>query len=248
VPLSLSSESNTVFQGISGISSLSTGNLVNIDFAIQSDGSLLATRVEVDDPSAPGEFVGPWLAYTAMPDVFIIKPATCYHLPDVPGCDSVIHFTNATSFGVSGQVNNLQNLPFTPNFSSSPIFLGGTFSTYPTGDRDPQGVPYAATVTLEPQTIDGTVTAMSTVNGFSVYTVALASYDLIPTLQDYLVPQSPSQLNPPSSVVVYADSNTQLLNSGAIAQGSLLRFRGLIFDDNGTARMDCQEILDGVTE
>jgi Domain of unknown function (DUF5666) len=248
VPLSLNSNSNTVFQGISGVSSLSTGELVNVDFAIQSDGSLLATRVEVDDPSASGEFVGPWLAYTGNADVFIIEPVTCYHLPDNAACDSVIRFTNTTTFGISGQVNNLQNLPFTPSFSSSPVMLGANFSTYPTGARDSQGEPYSANVIVRPQTINGTVTSMSTTNGFSVYTVALAPYDLIPTLQDYLVLPSPSQLSPPSSVVVYADSNTQLLNSGPIAQGSLLRFRGLIFDDNGTARMDCLEILDGVTE
>jgi hypothetical protein len=30
--------------------------------------------------------------------------------------------------------------------------------------------------------------------------------------------------------------------------GSLLRFKGLIFDDNGTLRMDAAEIYDGVTE
>jgi hypothetical protein len=248
VPLTLNSNSGTAFQGVPGVSSLSTSELVNVDFAIQSDASLLATRVEVDDPSAPGEFVGPWLAYTANADVFVIEPVTCYHLPDNAACDSVIHFTNATSFGVSGQVNNLQNLPFTPSFSGSPVFPGATLSTYPSGDRDLQGVPYAANVIVRPQTINGTVTSMSTTNGFSVYTVALEPYDLIPTLQDYLVLPSPSRLNAPSTVTVYADSNTQILASGPVTQGSLFRLRGIIFDDNGTARMDCQEILDGVTE
>jgi hypothetical protein len=52
----------------------------------------------------------------------------------------------------------------------------------------------------------------------------------------------------PSSVVVYADSNTKLLNSQSISTGSVLRFRGVIFNNNGIAGMDCQEIMDGVTE
>jgi hypothetical protein len=30
--------------------------------------------------------------------------------------------------------------------------------------------------------------------------------------------------------------------------GSLERFKGLVFFDNGTMRMDCSEIYDGVTE
>jgi len=52
----------------------------------------------------------------------------------------------------------------------------------------------------------------------------------------------------PTTVTVYADGNTQLLQSGAIAPGSLLRFRGLLFNDGGVLRLDCEEILDGVAE
>jgi hypothetical protein len=44
------------------------------------------------------------------------------------------------------------------------------------------------------------------------------------------------------------DTNTQLLNSDPVAVGSLLRFNGLVFNDNGTLRMDCAQISDGVTE
>lgn len=246
--LNLDTDSNTMFQGIAGLGSLATNELVDVDFAIQPDGSLLATRVEVNDTSAMGEFTGPWLNYTAMPDVFVLRSQVCFPLPGSAGCDSAVDVTNTTAFGVSGQVTNLQDLPFVPNFNTSDLVLGATFSSYSTGSRDLQGLPYATTVTLEPQTINGTVTAMSSTNGFSVYAVALASYDLIPTLQQYLPLGYPNELTSPSSVVVYADSNTQLLNSGEITTGSLLRFRGLIFNDNGTARMDCQEILDGVTE
>jgi hypothetical protein len=58
-----------------------------------------------------------------------------------------------------------------------------------------------------------------------------------------------NRLNSPANVIqAYVDSNTQLLNSAPIAMGSLLRFRGLIFDDNGTLRMDCGQINDGVPE
>ncbi|MGA9939105.1 MAG: hypothetical protein WBP92_12735 [Candidatus Acidiferrales bacterium] len=248
VPITLVTNGSTIFQGTAGISALAAGELVNVDFAIGLSGNLVATRVEVDDATAPAEFVGPWLAYTANPDVFITEPLNCFLIPGSAACDSVIHFTNTTAFGITGQVTNLPNLPFTPNFSSSTFVLGANFSTFSDGDRDLQGEPYATTVILKPQTINGTITSMSTVNGFSVYTVTLAPYDLIPTLQQNLAPGSPSQVNMPNTVVVYADSNTQILTFASIGQGSLLRFRGVIFDDNGTLRMDCQEILDGVTE
>jgi hypothetical protein len=47
---------------------------------------------------------------------------------------------------------------------------------------------------------------------------------------------------------VYADNNTQPLTSALVGVGSLARFRGLIFNNNGTLRMDCGQILDGVAE
>jgi hypothetical protein len=39
-----------------------------------------------------------------------------------------------------------------------------------------------------------------------------------------------------------------MLNSNAIASGNVLLFKGLIFDDSGTARMVCWRVNDGVTE
>src|SRR5580692_11805745 len=54
-----SSNSVTVFQGVSGASALSAGMFLNMDGAIQSDGSLLATRVELEDSSAINDSSGP---------------------------------------------------------------------------------------------------------------------------------------------------------------------------------------------
>jgi len=39
-----------------------------------------------------------------------------------------------------------------------------------------------------------------------------------------------------------------MLNSAPIAAGSVVRFYGLIFNDNGALRMDCAQILDGVSQ
>jgi hypothetical protein len=80
------------------------------------------------------------------------------------------------------------------------------------------------------------VTALSQENGFTVYTVALGAYDLFPVLQQYVGPYP--HINQPTSEMVYVDRNTQPLNHGQINPGSLLRFRGLVFDDNSTMRME----------
>jgi hypothetical protein len=97
----------------------------------------------------------------------------------------------------------------------------------------------ANTITLVPQTINATVVG-SQQSGSSVdYTVSLAPYDLFPTLA---VQQGQTTLlNNPSQIEVYIDNNTQKLNT------QTLRFYGLVFNDNGTLRMDCAQVSDGVT-
>ena len=61
-------------------------------------------------------------------------------------------------------------------------------------------------------------------------------------------PGQTTLLTNPSQVVVYADNNTQMLNTNPITVGDVVRFYGLVFNDNGTLRMDCAEVLDGVSE
>ncbi len=99
---------------------------------------------------------------------------------------------------------------------------------------------------LVPQTIDGTVTAVASAGGFTAYTVALASYDLFPTLAQQQGQQT--RLTSPQTVVVYVDGTTQMLNTKPAIAGSVLRFYGLIFNDAGKLRMDCAQMMDGVSE
>jgi hypothetical protein len=149
-------------------------------------------------------------------------------------------------FQISGQFTNLQNLAFVPSFNSSNMVAGqnvditsASFSLVG-GTYTP-----ANTITLVPQTINGTVVASQQSGSFVDYTVSLASYDLFPTLA--LQQGQTTLLNNPSQVEVYVDSSTQTLNTQALAVGSTLRFYGLVFNDNGTLRMDCAQVNDGVT-
>jgi len=104
----------------------------------------------------------------------------------------------------------------------------------------------ATTIALLPQTINGTVSAIGSEGGFTTYTVTLAPYDLFPTLA--VQGGQTTLLMSPNTVLVYADSDTQMLNTSPIAVGSVARFYGLVFNDNGTLRMDCAQINDGVAE
>jgi hypothetical protein len=112
-------------------------------------------------------------------------------------------------------------------------------------ESGPTYVP-ASTITLLPQTINGTVSDISTSGSFTTYTVTLAPYDLFPNLA--VQAKQTTLLTNPNTVVVYVDSTTQLLNTTPVAVGTVLRFYGLVFNDNGTLRMDCAQINDGVAE
>jgi hypothetical protein len=250
--LAASSNSATVIQGVSGASALSAGMFLNVDGAIQSDGSLLATRIQVEDSSALNDSIGPVLTVAnEVPVVTLYGRNELGSLVTVNGLGGTyfdfpyFDFDSAV-FQISGQFTNLQNLPFVPSFNSSNMVAGQNVDIT-SGKFSIVGGVYtpANNITLVPQTINGTVVGSQQSGSFVDYTVALASYDLFPTLA---VQQGQTTLlNNPSQIEVYVDNNTQKVNTQALAAGSTLRFYGLVFNDSGTLRMDCAQVNDGVT-
>ena len=259
VPSTFDTGSSTIYQGVTGAGSLAAGMLINLDAAIQSDGSLLATRVETDDPAAAYVVTGPTLTGSdSLSGQFQLleQVGTPWSpspgglsLPGGSGGPEAFQSSGTTTFKVSGQFSNLQKLPFSPGFDAQSFFTGqnaGTF--FLSSSNNPQSgyVPVSA-ITLMPQTINGTVAAvLSSTNGFAVYDVLLDTDDLIPNLQTQ--PGPFPRIDNPAEVVVYADSSTQMLGPSVITEGAAARFRGLLFDDDGVMRMDCGQILSGVVE
>ncbi|MHB8302017.1 MAG: DUF5666 domain-containing protein [Acidobacteriaceae bacterium] len=249
----VSSSSGTVFQGVTGASQLAAGMPVDMDVAIQPDGSLLATRVAVYDTNATSLTLvkGPVIQMAgSQPTLFVLSAE--YEGPLLAGLGSSspipFNFGN-TVFQTSGQLTNVQSLPFTASFKATNMVDGQNVfvSTHALTISGGPAYQPATTMTLLPQTIDGTVSAVSSSGNFTAYTVTLAPYDLFTDLA--VQAGQTTLLNHPNSVVVYADSNTtQLLNTTPMDVGSVLRFSGLVFNDHGTLRMDCAQIDDGVAE
>jgi len=246
--LSIKTGSNTAYQGLNNVSALTVGTFVDMDGAVQSDGSLLATRIAVEDTSAVDVQVGPVMVVGGDP---LNGETSAWAFNRISqGQDSIPinwpYNIHSAVFQVSGQIENLQMLPFVPSFNAANVVAGQNVyvsSHAFTSSGDPYTV--ATTVTLMPQTINGTVLASSQSGNFTDYTVSLAPQDLFPELA---VQQGQTTLlNNPSEVEVYVDSNTQRLNTQALAPGGTLRFYGLVFNDNGTLRMDCAQVNDGVT-
>jgi len=248
--LTVISDTTTVFQGVSNFSALAADMIFNFDAAIQSDGSLLATRIEVPSSTTAASIGGPFTLPVLAPGVFEtlnLEQNGCT-VAQFPFCGNIFHLNANNVFGVSGELTNLASLPFPASFASSNFLQGQNVLVASSGTPGFESVEEALTITLLPQTLNGTVSAVSNENGFAVYTVTLAPYDLLPVLQNFTSNTPPPHLVNPSSVVVYADTNVSFLNSGTIMVGSLIRARGVIFDDNGTARMDAIALYDGVTE
>jgi len=246
----VSATSNTVYQGIGGFSSLAVGTLVDMDGAVQPDGSLVATRVAVLDPFAADVMIGPVL-FVSPAEPAIQEPCAFFFNRLSQGRDQMpigwYYSTSSALFQISGEVDNLQDLPFPAAFNVSNMVAGQYVYVSSSNMASAGGIYTTAnTLTLLPQTINGTVTSTSQSGNFSVYSVSLAPYDLFPQLA---VQQGQTTLlNDPSEVEVYVDSHTQLLNTQSLAAGGTLRFYGLVFNDAGTLRMNCIQVNDGVTQ
>jgi hypothetical protein len=248
ISFDIHSLNETTYQGITGFSALTAGTLVDVDFAIQQDGSFAASRIEASNPAAIAAAIGPFLFSGAQTGEFVTLPTEYQGCTSTgtPFCGSAFRYDANTVFTVSSEYANLKNLPFVPVFTGTSFLAGQNISVFSSGVTDARSFETATTITLKPQTVNGTVTAVSSDGGFTVYTVSLASYDLFPVLQSYggtLI-----RLNDPNTVMVYVDASTQVLNSKPISAGTILRFTGLVFDDMGTLRMDCGQIKDGVSE
>ncbi len=241
-PITYNTDSSTVFQGIVGLSSLAAGMSVSLDAQFQPDGSLLATRVYVPNPTAADTMQGMIL------DANMVYPPGGFELLgqledgeklDREPADGMAYgYENQTAFQVSPAYTNLQNLPFPAVFNAASSTAIGQYvsvSSAAIGNYG-GGNTTAVTVTLMPQTINGTVGSISSSGDYTIYTVILASNDSI------------VELGGATNVVVYVDGNTQLLNTSPIAVGGVARFYGLVFNDNGTLRMDCAQVNDGVAE
>lgn len=242
--ITVSSDSNTMYQGISGFSALTVGTFIDMDGAIQSDGSLLATRVAVEDTSAGDVVRGPLMEVASSVSILTMHAQNWQgkDLAAFSGGPFDFKYGSAT-FAISDQLTNLGSLPFVPSFNASNI-VPRQEVYISAATMAAAGYPLAATMTLMPQTINGTVSASSKTGNFTDYTVTLASYDLFPMVA--VQPGQNTVENNPSQVEVYVGSNTEKLNTRALAAGNTLRFYGLVFNDNGTLRMDCAQVNDGV--
>jgi hypothetical protein len=229
-------DSSTSFQGVSGVAALTGGMFADLDVMVQADGSFKASRFEVSDPAALNVMTGPII--TSSPIIPEIMEYAVREQGDELSPQPSIGYEfklGSAVFRLSGEVSVPANLPFTPVFDANSIALG-QYVTSSTGHIIFLGsaIPFSNTLTLMPQTVNGTVTAVSSVGGFTAYNVFLSPNDMI------------TAVNGAKSIMVYVDASTENKATAPIVPGSVIRANGLLFNDGGTLRMPAHQLLDGV--
>jgi hypothetical protein len=137
-PFTMKSDATTKYQGIAGLSALAAEQVVNLDAAIQADGSLLATRVEVDDPNTPAAVIGTFSTRSNQPGNFTMLPLLLdgCSVAINPFCGSVFQYTGSTVFTISQQFSNVSSLPFPASFTATSLLQGQNISLFAPGTSE----------------------------------------------------------------------------------------------------------------
>jgi hypothetical protein len=249
---SVATQPVTTFQGVSGASALAAGEAVNMDIVFNTDGSIEASRIQVLDANASNlsTVAGPVGSVSnAQPSMTVPGVQQQGYLFSQEFINGGQDFSFGTAtFQISGYLTNLQQMPFTPTFTAANMVPGQNIliTTHATAAQSgPLYVP-ASTVTLLPQTVNGTVTNIQSTSQGTTYTVSLAPYDLFQNLASQ--PGQNSLITSPGTMIIYTDPGSTGLASSGIVTGQPFRFTGLVFNDNGALKMDCLQILSGVAE
>lgn len=223
--LAFATDANTRFQGITGLSQLTPGMIVEVDARAQSDGSLLAKRVQVEEDSDDGlEAEGFITAVTGSPatqfmltNEFDSGPiATLLNLLGI-GTGVTVNIGGGTNFSVS-DTDEINLSGFSVNFDANDIGKAQRVDAGAMHQTSFQQSGLALTadrVRLLQQSLSGTV---SNLNGSS-FTLTTASDSAFTLLsgQTTLTVQVPN--GTPEDITV--------------ANGATVRVRGLLFFNGG---------------
>lgn len=239
--------SSTEFDNISSMSMMSTGMLVAVDATLQSDGTLLATKVQSMMKS--GGVMGGGIITSVTG-----QPATQLTLVMQNGIGTGMmasYFASGTTITLNGstvyQIDkddvDVSSLPFTPAFDASHIYAGqsvmpisssgmmsGGMGGGMMGGGMMSGTITASQVELKQQGLSGTTATAITSGGTTSFTLTLPTSCAFNTLTGA------------TSVVVYQRPTTVISGASPIASGSTIHTFGLLFQDAGQWKMVASRI------
>ncbi len=236
IQLSFSTNASTTYEGVSGLSGIQAGETVQIDAGTQSDGSLMATKIEIEDAQNNSlEAEGIVTAVTGRPAVSLkllvqdeVSAAPSGSKP-VLGSEILVTILGSTTYKIDADHVNLSNLPFTPAFNGSSIASAQRVETDVDSPNATAVVPIK--VKLQQQSLSGVVSGYTATNGHGSFTLTLSSDSMF------------AKLTGLTTVTVYQQPTTILKSVSSINNGDTLRIRGLLFRDGTQYRMVASHIL-----
>jgi Domain of unknown function (DUF5666)/Domain of unknown function (DUF4382) len=234
--LSFLTNSNTTYDGVGGLSGIQVGATVQIDAETQSDGSLLAKKIEIENNQNNSlDAEGIVTSVTGKPAVsfkVLVQNEVCAApsgSKPALGSEVVVTVLGSTTYKINVDHNDLTNLPFTP------VFNGNTISPAQRVETDVDSpnttAVLAKRVKLQQQSLSGTVSGYTVTNGRGSFTLTLSSDSMF------------AKLSGLTTVTVYQQSATKLKNIASINNGDAIRVRGLLFLDGTQYRLVASHVL-----
>lgn len=218
--LTFSVDSNTKFDGIAGLASLMNGMVVEVDAVTQSNGNLLATKVEVEEENQDGlEAEGVVSTVTGNPATSITLVAQDAASPSglgpVVGSNITVDVSKA-KYVVNHKVD-LSGLTF--SFDASHIAPAQRVEVDAAAPAVNNLV--ADKVKLRNQGVRGTITSAITPtgNGGSQFTLTVAADSAF------------AKLTGKTTITVFRQPSTRLMGNANIGTGSTVLVRGSLFFD-----------------
>jgi hypothetical protein len=233
--------------GLTGMGSMTTGMMVAVDAALQSDGSYLAQRVESMGTGATGMMGGGMVTtITGLPPTQITLAANAGQgggmaASSIAGTLTVT-IPASTPYSIDSDAVDLTGLPFTPAFDATSLAKGQRVEVVSGsgmmggGMSGGQGSLTASQLRLEQQGLHGTVSSYTTSGSQATFTLTLPSDSAFTTLTGA------------TTILVYQQGGTQLHGITTIANGNDVMARGLLFYDtaSGTYKVVASWITAGL--
>lgn len=238
--LTFTTNPNTQFENMTGMSMMSGGQMANVDAVTQSDGSLLATNVENMMEGATDGMDASGIIYSQAG-----SPLTQFQLVMMDGEGSMmstrqlggsmsVGVGSNTAYGINTDGVDMTGTNFT--FDGNSIALGQNVEANTTGSMTSgsgmmgggmmnDGSFAANEVTLEQQGMMGTVSNYAANASTTTFTLTVPSDSAI------------AIITKTTTITVYQQSRTQLKGLSSVTNGSTVVVRGLLFYNHGQYSM-----------
>ena len=219
---------------------MASGMIVMVDASLQSDGTLMASKVQSRMNSGGVMGGGIITAVTGLPATALTmvmqNGAGTGMMASAFAAGVTVNMNGSTTYKMDLDNMDMSSLPFTPVFDASNIHAGQSVMPISTtamsgsmggmmGGSAMAGTMNATGIELEPQGISGTVSTAITSGTQTSFTLTVPSGCAFTTLTGA------------TSIAVYQQPKTMIVNGSSIASGSTVHAFGLLFMDAGQWKM-----------